>query len=125
MGIKLFAVALQEDGSIAPHAGRALHWAVYTANKGSIQHMWDVLLSEPGTLHEWHRTRPYSQHPLHTIDIAIAASAGEGVVINLAKRNVQLFTSHQNTAEAAIQDFINGADMAPEDHKICIMGRYA
>ena len=77
---KLLAVAVTQDGTLAAHAGRALRWQVYVVPEAAdISLAWTLDLTKTGCLHEWHVRGEGDRHPLHFVDIAIAASAGEGV----------------------------------------------
>lgn len=103
----LVAVAVADDGSIAPHAGRALQWQVYVvADDANPNLAWTLDLTQMGGLHEWHVRGDGNRHPLHFVDIVIAASAGEGVRRRLQQRNTALLTTietHPDKAVAAYQ----------------------
>ncbi|MEO0804479.1 MAG: nitrogen fixation protein [Cyanobacteria bacterium J06642_2] len=104
---KLVAVAVTDDGSIAPHAGRALRWRVYVvADETEASLAWTLDLTQTGCLHEWHVRGDGNRHPLHFVDIVLAASAGEGVRRRLQQRNTELLTTikmHPDKAIAAYQ----------------------
>ena len=88
---QLIAVAVTHDGTIAAHAGRALQWQVYNAADNTAPTLaWTLDLTNSGCLHEWHVQGDGNRHPLHFVDIAIAASAGEGVRRRLQERNTEL-----------------------------------
>ena len=106
---KLVAVAITDDGSIAPHAGRASQWQVYTvADASAISLAWTLDLTQIGCLHEWHVRGEGNRHPLHFVDIAIAASAGEGVRRRLQERETTLLTTSEANPEKAVAAYLSG-----------------
>ncbi|MEM9006426.1 MAG: nitrogen fixation protein [Cyanobacteria bacterium P01_F01_bin.86] len=106
---KLVAVAITDNGSIAPHAGRALQWQVYTvADTSAISLAWTLDLTQIGCLHEWHVRGEGNRHPLHFVDIAIAASAGEGVRRRLQERETTLLTTSEANPEKAVAAYLRG-----------------
>jgi hypothetical protein len=106
---QLIAVAVTNDGSIAAHAGRALQWRVYTvADKAVPRLAWTLDLTGFGCLHEWHVRGDGNRHPLHFIDIAIAASAGDGVRQKLQQRKTELLTTSEENPEKAIAAYLDG-----------------
>ncbi|MGD1858079.1 MAG: NifB/NifX family molybdenum-iron cluster-binding protein [Leptolyngbyaceae cyanobacterium] len=103
MAEKLVAVAIANDGSIAPHAGRALRWQIYVvSNAADVSLAWILDLTNMGCLHEWHVRGDGERHPLHFIDVAIAASAGEGVRRRLQQRNTELLTTTTSDPDKAV-----------------------
>ncbi len=106
---KLIAVAVTADGSLAAHAGRALHWQVYlVADDAETSLAWTLDLTRIGCLHEWHVRGDGNRHPLHFVDIALAASAGEGVRRRLQARNTELLTTSEPDPETAIAAYLSG-----------------
>jgi predicted Fe-Mo cluster-binding NifX family protein len=109
MNDKLIAVAVGDDGKIAPHAGRASRWMVYVvANESVASHAWTLDLTEIGSLHEWHVRGDGNRHPLHYVDVAIAGSAGEGVKQRLFERNTELLTTSETSAHNAVEAYLAG-----------------
>jgi len=103
----LIAVAVDENGNTATFAGRALRWEVYSVDKShAIKLAWSVEFSEFGSMHEWHVNFSEShQHPLHQVDIALAASAGNGVINNLKMRNTTLLTTSEKSPINAVKAY--------------------
>ncbi|MBE9103274.1 NifB/NifX family molybdenum-iron cluster-binding protein [Vacuolonema iberomarrocanum] len=109
MAEQLIAVAVTNDGSIAAHAGRALQWQVYTVSDTADPSLsWTLDLTRFGCLHEWHVRGDGNRHPLHFVDIAIAASAGEGVRRRLQQRETELLTTSEPNPEKAIAAYLSG-----------------
>ena len=102
----LIAIASKDNGKISPHAGRAKHWTVYAVSDQKTEKVWDMNLSREGSLHEWHVRGDGNRHPLHSVDIAICGSAGEGVTRRLAERQTQLITTTETDPLAAIEGYL-------------------
>lgn len=113
----LIAVALRSDGRLSPHAGRALIWAVYTI--APVAEAWRITLTKATSLHEWHVRPDPERHPLHRVDVAIAASAGDGVIRRLAERGVMLVTTTEEEPATAVALYLAGElpEGLPHDHK--------
>lgn len=127
MTTTLIAVAVRPDGTVSPHAGRALLWRVYavstlTDGEASPVPAWDIHLTQSGCLHEWHVRPDNGRHPLHTVDIAIAGSAGDGVHKRLADRNTTLVATSEPDPLKAVLDYMSGtlAPALPHDERECL-----
>ncbi|TVZ38793.1 putative Fe-Mo cluster-binding NifX family protein [Alteromonadaceae bacterium 2753L.S.0a.02] len=121
MNKQLVAIALQTDGTIAPHAGRAQIWQVFVVENGEYETVWQLQLEENGCLHEWHVRGDGNRHPLHGVDFVIAGSAGEGVINRLAERDTALITTAETNPQKAIIGFIKDAlpEGLPHDSASC------
>ena len=120
---KLVAVAVTNDGSITPHAGRALRWMVYVvSDEAEASLAWTLDLTDIGCLHEWHVRGDGNRHPLHFVDIAIAASAGEGVRRRLQQRNTELLTTIETNPDKAVEAYRTGnlVEGLPHEDQACL-----
>ncbi len=108
MESKLVAIATDDSGQVAPHAGRALLWHVYEITEGDShpELAWEIRLTETGCLHEWHVSESPERHPLHSVDTAIAGSAGDGVIRRLAERGTELITTAEKAPLKAVIDYL-------------------
>lgn len=125
MGEKLIAVAIDNDGNIAAHAGRASQWLVYVVNEESGADLaWRLDLTDIGSLHEWHVRGDGNRHPLHGVDVAIAGSAGDGVIRRLAERNTELLTTSEISPLKALTAYQAGELAAglPHEEQACLKG---
>ncbi|MGR8932999.1 MAG: NifB/NifX family molybdenum-iron cluster-binding protein [Gammaproteobacteria bacterium] len=125
MDEKLIAVAVDDDGIIAPHAGRAARWLVYVvANESGASLAWTLDLTDIGTLHEWHVRGNGERHPLHYVDVAIAGSAGEGVKRRLLERNTELLTTVETSPQKAVEAYRVGEllEGLPHEEQHCLKG---
>ncbi|EDX87475.1 hypothetical protein S7335_5185 [Synechococcus sp. PCC 7335] len=110
MAEQLIAVAVANDGTIAAHAGRALQWQVYAIlGEAAPCLAWTLDLTRFGCLHEWHVRGDGDRHPLHFVDIAVAASAGEGVRRRLQQRETELITTREADPIQAITAYLEGS----------------
>ncbi|OQW78668.1 MAG: nitrogen fixation protein [Proteobacteria bacterium ST_bin11] len=119
----LIAVAVETDGGIAAHAGRASRWLVYVAGKEPEASLaWTLDLTDIGSLHEWHVRGDGNRHPLHYVDVAIAGSAGDGVKRNLLERNTHLYTTVEKSPAKAVAAYLAGelADGLPHAEQHCL-----
>jgi len=104
---QLIAVAVTNDGTLAAHAGRALHWRIYAVSDDAAPDLaWTLDLTPTGSLHEWHVKGDGNRHPLHFVDVAIAASAGAGVRRRLQERNTELLTTAEAEPKKAITAYL-------------------
>lgn len=119
---QLVAVAVTKEGSLAAHAGRALQWQVYVVvDEAEMTLAWTLDLTQTGCLHEWHVRGEGDRHPLHFVDIALAASAGEGVRRRLQQRDTELLTTSEPDPKKAIAAYLSGNLPAglPHEKSVC------
>lgn len=121
MTVPLIAVAVLKNGRISPHAGRAVHWDVYTLTEQP-ERVWSLHLTKDGCLHEWHVRGDGNRHPLHSVDVALCGSAGEGVTRRLAQRDTQLLTTAETDPLEAIAAYLAGTlpPAQPHDEAGCL-----
>lgn len=118
----LIAVAVDRHGQVAGHAGRARRWRVYDVWPGAApQGAYTLELDEHACLHEWHVCAQPERHPLHAVDLAIAASAGDGVIRRLGERGVTLLATGESDPERAVAAYLAGQlpPGAPHDEHSC------
>lgn len=119
---RLIAVAVTREGRVAEHAGRALSWRVYDLWPGGEPACaYSIQLEGHACLHEWHVCDQPERHPLHAVDVAIAASAGDGVIRRLGERKVRLLTTGEPDPDRAVLGFLAGdlPPAAPHDEHRC------
>ncbi|HEX4939546.1 MAG TPA: nitrogen fixation protein [Candidatus Kapabacteria bacterium] len=119
---QLIAVAVDRSGNVASHAGRAHRWTVFDAwPNGQLEVAYSIQLAEHACLHEWHVSDFPERHPLHAVDVAIAASGGEGVQRRLGERNTRLLTTAELDPVVAVKQYLMGqlAPGLPHDANGC------
>lgn len=104
---KIIAVAVDQDGTIAAHAGRAAKWQVFATGVSGVELAWTLDLTEFGGLHEWH-------------------VRGDGVIKRLAERNTELLTTRETMPQQAIAAYLAGklAEGPPHDEQPCLKGHH-
>lgn len=114
---RLIAVAIDRSEKVAGHAGRAHRWRVFDVWPGEAPDgAYTIELDEHACLHEWHVCQYPERHPLHSVDVAIAGSAGEGVIRRLGERGVTLLTTGESDPLRAVKAFLAGALPAGKPH---------
>ncbi|SEI40121.1 Predicted Fe-Mo cluster-binding protein, NifX family [Azotobacter beijerinckii] len=104
---RLIAVAVDRQGRVADHAGRAQRWVVFDVWPGQAPaSIYAIELEEQASLHLWHTTEYPERHPLHGMDVAIAATAGDGVIRRLGERGVTLLTTGESDPERAVKAYL-------------------
>ncbi|MFT3931162.1 MAG: NifB/NifX family molybdenum-iron cluster-binding protein [Spongiibacteraceae bacterium] len=107
---KLIGVAVRTDGKIAGHAGRAHFWKIYDVWPGrDPMEVYTLELADDACLHEWHVQEFPERHPLHGLDVVIAASAGDGVIRRLKERGVECVTTAVEFPLPAVQGYLKNA----------------
>lgn len=116
----LVAVAVDRNEQVAGHAGRAHHWWVFDVWPGESPELaYRLNLAEHACLHEWHVCEQPERHPLHGMDVAIAAGAGEGVIRRLGERGVSMLTTCESDPQRAVEAWLAGnlpAALPHEEH---------
>lgn len=114
---QLIAVAVDGNGQISSHAGRALNWQVYVVDEQLMpQKVWELSLTETGCLHEWHVRADNHRHPLHAVDLCLAGSAGKGVVERMAERDTRLLETAERDPLQAVTDYLAGTLLPGKSH---------
>ncbi|MGB1091582.1 MAG: NifB/NifX family molybdenum-iron cluster-binding protein [Oceanobacter sp.] len=117
---RLIAVATVENDQVAPHAGRAHCWKVYAVEAGGEPALaWTLNFTDCGSMHEWHVRDDPSRHPLHSVDVAIVGSAGEGVTRRLKAHNTELVTTDEEDSLAAVLKYLRG-NLLPNPDEDCL-----
>ena len=104
---RLIAVAIDREERVAGHAGRAHRWRVFDVWPGEAPDgAYTLELDEHACLHEWHVCEYPERHPLHAVDVAIAGSAGDGVIRRLGERGVTLLTTGESDPLKAVKAYL-------------------
>lgn len=123
---QLIAVAVKPDGTLNGHAGRARRWLVYDVWPGEEpKEVYTLLLDEESCLHEWHVATFPERHPLHSVDVAIAQSGGEGVIRNLAQRDTKLVLTAETDPLTAVKGYLTESLLPGLAHDEAACGDHA
>jgi predicted Fe-Mo cluster-binding NifX family protein len=103
------AIATREFTSVSGHAGQARQWLLWDLR----DHRADRLLPAPRRIdlaadEVLHTFADDRTHPLDGIDIAVAASAGDGFIRHMRKRGTQVLLTGESDPAFAITRIIAG-----------------
>lgn len=99
------AIATQGFTDVAGHAGQARHWLVYDSDSKAVEQPQRLELEKGDVLHHWKEDRP---HPLQSVSVIIARSAGDAFVRRMAKRGVDVLLTSERDAGRALTAVLNG-----------------
>jgi len=101
------AVATKDNGTqVAGHAGKAHDWLVFDCQPGAVlpapQH---ITLSDAQLPHHFKDDGP---HPLHGVDMVVAASAGDGYIRHMATWGIQVVLTGESVPVNVLHKIIAG-----------------
>jgi predicted Fe-Mo cluster-binding NifX family protein len=101
------AVASKDNWSlVAGHAGKAHDWLVFDCQLGApLPAPQRVVLTDAQLPHNFKDDGP---HPLHGVEIVVAASAGDGYIRHMQKWGTQVLLTGETVPLAALQKIIAG-----------------
>lgn len=108
------AVASQDYQRVTGHAGKARRFLVFEAEKGVAPREVERLDLLPElTMHEFHGA---GAHPLDSMQVVIAGSAGPGFIRRLEARGIQAVTTSESDPATAIALYLAGSLPPPDPH---------
>jgi predicted Fe-Mo cluster-binding NifX family protein len=101
------AIATNDQRSkVSGHAGKARDWLVFDCEPGkAIPEPQHIRLSEEQLPHYFKDDGP---HPLHGVEIVVAASAGDGFVRHMQKWGAQVLLTGETDPQVALRKILNG-----------------
>lgn len=101
------AVATKDNWSVVSgHAGKAHDWLVYDCQPGAaLPAPQKITLSDAQLPHHFKDEGP---HPLHGVEIVVAASAGDGYIRHMEKWGAQVLLTGESVPLNALQKIIAG-----------------
>jgi predicted Fe-Mo cluster-binding NifX family protein len=101
------AVASTDDWTkVCGHAGKARHWLLFDCQPGqAMPTPLQVLLSEAQLPHHFKDDGP---HPLHGVEIMVAASAGDGFIRHMQSWGAQVLLTGEAEPLQALQKILAG-----------------
>ena len=101
------AVATKDKGSlVSGHAGKAHDWLIFDCQPGApLPAPQAVRLSDAQLPHNFKDDGP---HPLHGVEIVVAASAGDGYIRHMEKWGTQVLLTGETVPLAALQKILAG-----------------
>lgn len=101
------AIATKDNwSSVSGHAGQTPDWLVFDCTPGQpLPEPQQIELGKDLLLHHFKDDGP---HPLHGVEIFVAASAGDGLIRHMAKWNAQVLLTGENDPLEALKKILNG-----------------
>lgn len=108
------AVTSQNFRTVTGHAGKARRFLVFDVmNDRSITESERLDLPLDMAMHGFDDKRP---HPLDGIDVLLTGGAGDGFVMRMARRGVQVVRTGEADPVTALHDLLAGTVKPPEAH---------
>ena len=105
------AIATKNDWTeVSGHAGQTRHWLVFDCQPGQAR-------PEPGKIELTKEQLPHhfqddGPHPLHGVEIMVAASAGDGFIRHMDKWGAQVLLTGETSPLAALEKILAGEALA-------------
>ncbi|MDR3482192.1 MAG: hypothetical protein P4L91_15940 [Burkholderiaceae bacterium] len=101
------AIATKDNWTkVSGHAGQTRDWLVFDCQPGqSIPEPARIELSKEQLPHHFQDDGP---HPLHGVEIIVAASAGDGYLRHMAKWGAQVLLTGETDPVAALRKILSG-----------------
>jgi predicted Fe-Mo cluster-binding NifX family protein len=101
------AIAVKDNGrEVSGHAGQTRHWLVYECQPGApIPEPLQLELTKEQLPHHFRDDGP---HPLHGVEIIVAASAGDGYLRHMQKWGAQVLLTGETQPGVALQKVLAG-----------------
>ena len=105
------AIAVKDDwNSVAGHAGQTPNWLVYECLPGqAIPEPLRITLTKDQFPHHFQDDGP---HPLHGVEIMVAASAGDGYIRHMHKWGAQVLLTGEKLPRVALDKILAGEALA-------------
>ncbi|SRR6266581_3484925 len=105
------AIATKNDWTtVSGHAGQARDWLVFDCQPGQpISEPQRVQLTKEQLPHYFRDDGP---HPLHGVEIVVAASAGDGYVRHMDKWGAQVLLTGETVPRTALEKILAGEALA-------------
>jgi len=105
------AIATQANGTqVSGHAGQATHWLVYDCQPGApLPEPQHIQLSKAQLPHHFKDDGP---HPLHGVELVVAASAGDGYIRHMEKWGAQVLLTGESDPPTALKKILAGEALA-------------
>jgi predicted Fe-Mo cluster-binding NifX family protein len=101
------AIATKDNWTkVSGHAGQTRDWLVFDCQPGQpIAEPARIELSKEQLPHHFQDDGP---HPLHGVEIIVAASAGDGYLRHMAKWGAQVLLTGETDPDAALRKILSG-----------------
>jgi len=105
------AVATKDDWAVVSgHAGQTRHWLVFDCQPGAaLPHPQRIELSKDQLPHHFQDDSP---HPLHGVEVMVAASAGTGYMRHMKGWGSQVLLTGETDPAIALKKIMSGEALA-------------
>ncbi len=105
------AIATKDNGTqVSGHAGQNRDWLLFDCLPGQpLPEPQRILLTREQLPHHWRDDGP---HPLHGVEIMIAASAGDGYIRHMEKWGAQVLLTGETDPQIALKKILAGEALA-------------
>lgn len=100
------AIAAQDSGAVAGHAGKARRWLVYECVPGAPLAAPHAVELAPAQV--FHHFRDDGPHPLDGVDVVVAGSAGDGFLRHMARRGTEVLLTGESEPLHALERILAG-----------------
>ena len=108
--MKIAIAASESWERVSGHAGQARHWLLFQCEPGQpLPQAERVVLTREQLPHHFKDDGP---HPLHGVQIVVAASAGDGFVRHMASWGAQVLLTGETVADVALAKILAGEALA-------------
>lgn len=105
------ALSMQNGRDLSGHAGRCTRFALFTIENKEILSKEMIAFGEEATFHSifHNNSLPFSEHPLHDVDVIISTSMGPGFVQKMRMHGIDALQTSVKETEAVIENYLNGS----------------
>ena len=110
------AVSSQDYRKVSGHAGQARRWLVFETDPKRGLVVAEQLELPPALV--FHRFRGPGSHPLDVASVLITRFAGDGFVIKMRKRGIDVRQTRETDARKAAADYLAGTLAPPPSRRL-------
>lgn len=104
------AIATQNFTTVAKHAGKTYDWLIFEANPGQeLPAPQRITLRKEQLIHYFDDQGP---HPLDGAELIVTASAGDGFIRHMEKRNTQVIQTGESDPVLVVEKILSGDELA-------------
>ncbi|MFO1112379.1 MAG: hypothetical protein U1E35_00350 [Rhodospirillales bacterium] len=110
------AVSSQDYRKVSGHAGQARRWLVFETGTNKQSVSTEKLELPPALV--FHRFQGMGPHPLDAASVLITRFAGDGFVIKMRKRGIEVRQTRETDAGKAVADYLEGTLAPPPSRRL-------
>lgn len=110
------AVSSQDYRKVSGHAGQVRRWLVFEAEAKTRPVTPEQLELPPALV--FHRFQGPGPHPLDAASVLITRFAGDGFVVKMRKRGIEVRQTRETDARKAVGDYLAGTLAPPPSRRL-------